>query len=646
LALPSSTPPAGGSNSSKLALIGAVAFLVISLAVAAIAITGFDPASLIPTPEAVTPAPTNPAVALTGSDEPTAIASSQPSIASSPRWVIHLQPLTADAPDIGAALADAITAAGQDSSVAARDISIERGPAGAGMSQLADVVSASNGSADGLTVLWENGDSGLIKEYLVDFKRPTLTTVDEPLSAWSISAPGQVPVIVSGSQALPAGLIIGILELWHGDSSRAAARFSALQALPSDVPVEAQDSNQAVILFALGQAEAAQGDPAGALESFSGALRLQNDFPAAALDRASMYQGLGDNTTALSVYQAMQDNPLTQRYALYNLAVAQAGTGDTAGALKTAGDLIAALPESVAALNLRGVIAYQSGDKQAALADFTGAGSLSPDSQPILINQAAAHAALGDYSQALATYQKLITLSPEDASLYLKQGQVFLSSGDAISAAKAFDEAIAKDNQFAAAYIARAQLEFSQGKLNQAITDANLALGIDPNAGAAYRVLGDSWLAQEDFKQAETNYTAALDNGIEDANVYAGRAWARHRQRKIVGAIGDYEQAMALGAHDTTFLLRLGFAYYDGGHEDQSLAMFQQAVDAGLDTAEAHAGLAIALDANLKRSEANAEYQKAIALDKQFADRDFLQSQPLWSSGAIGRAMSIVVRLP
>ncbi len=626
---------------------------MISVAAAIVAITGFDLGSLIslangaPLAGAATPTPAEP----TSGRTQTAV-TVFPSPTGSPtqpvaKWVIHLSPLGSNAPDLASSLKQAIQSALPGAEVNPASVSIESASLRPEVAKISDLNLVQDANGANLLIIWQSGDNGLIDVYLIDVAQPAPLSLDDPLQAWGVRAPGDVPVVISSKDdtVLPAGLAVGILQLVQGAADRALGQFQSLQTVSSGLPPEQQASNQAIILLMQGQAQEAQGATTDALESFSQALRLQGDFQAAALDRANVYQQMGDSKTALSVYQAMQSNPFYQRAALYNLILADQNTGDSDSALKSADDLIEAMPDSATALNLRGIIQYRRGDYAGALSDFIEASGLLPDSRPLLLNQAAAYLASNQADRAIETYDLLLKLSPNDPALYLKEGQAYLSAGNSDKAEAAFDQAIALDNQNAEAYTERARLEFKQNRLNQAITDAKQALTINPDGGEASRIVADSLLAQEDFAGAEQYYSDAIDHGVGDANVYAGRAWARHRQREISAAIHDYEQALALGLKDPAVLMRLGFAYYDAGLEDKSLDAFQQALAAELNTAEAHAGLAIALDANVQRKAAEAEYKKALALDNHFADRDFLKKQPLWSPGAISRAMSIVNRL-
>jgi Tfp pilus assembly protein PilF len=177
------------------------------------------------------------------------------------------------------------------------------------------------------------------------------------------------------------------------------------------------------------------------------------------------------------------------------------------------------------------------------------------------------------------------------------------------------------------------------------VEDAQQALVLIPGSGSAYRILGDGKLALEDFKGAQEAYTAAIEQDVRNPSVYAGRAYALQRQGLRTGALADYQQAVDLGVADPLMLKRYGFALYDAGEYEDSLTVFTQAINGGLDTADGYAGYSIALDANIHRGEAEEAYQRALDLDDGYSLVVYLEEQPLWSDLAITRAVTILRRL-
>ena len=80
----------------------------------------------------------------------------------------------------------------------------------------------------------------------------------------------------------------------------------------------------------------------------------------------------------------------------------------------------------------------------------------------------------------------------------------------------------------------------------------------------------------------------------------------------------------------------------DAGRYEDSLDALLGAVNLGLDTPEAHAALAIALDRNGKKDEANTEYQQALNIDSRYGDTEFLATQPMWTSAIVQEADTIL----
>jgi Flp pilus assembly protein TadD len=116
-------------------------------------------------------------------------------------------------------------------------------------------------------------------------------------------------------------------------------------------------------------------------------------------------------------------------------------------------------------------------------------------------------------------------------------------------------------------------------------------------------------------------------------------------QRYAPFAVRDYQDAIALGATDTLMLYHFGIALFDTGQYGDSVDVLLGAINGGIDTAEARARLAIALDATHREEDADAAYLRALELDSRYGDVEFLAEQPLWSRAAIRRAEIVLGRL-
>jgi tetratricopeptide (TPR) repeat protein len=498
-----------------------------------------------------------------------------------------------------------------------------------------------------LLVAWRDAGEEVIGIYLFTALEPVLVRVEDTPDLWTLRTPENFPVYVNrgGDFTLPAELAAGALEMEAGNVDQASERFRILQGLPSDVPADLQDSNRAAILFAVGQGMVGEGDLAGALQTYSKALRLADDFQAARTNRGNLYLALGDAATATAAFDKVLASLPGYLPPLYNRAIAHQVGGDLTAAFVDAGQLITLRPDAAWSFNLRGFLHYSQADYEDALGDFAQATAADPDAVIPLFNQATTLYALGDYDKALSAYEVILESEPDNPVFYLYRGLALQAMGDYAQARLAYTRAIILDAGYVDAYLRRARLRLELAEYDRALADCEKALALDPDDGRAYAIIGDVDLAQENFVEAEQAYTAAIERGQAGPEVYAGRGWAWQRRRYAPTAVKDYEQALQLGANDPLLLYRLGFAYFEVGLYKEALDALLGAVNGGLDTAEAHAALSLALDANLQRAEAEQEYRRAIELDPSYGDIDFLVEQPLWSETAVARAQTILRRL-
>jgi tetratricopeptide (TPR) repeat protein len=626
-------------------MVGAIIFLVISLAVSGVLIVGAFSDS-VPAAGLVLATSTPEAAQAESVVVGTLEATAEQPVEHDAGTVIALASLGADAPALSDALTQAIQGI-QPGAALPGSVSIQTIALPPELASAADIDVSQVAPGAAMLIVWEKAEDGLVRVYLLGAPDAPILGVGGPPAVWDVPAPGKASLILSetSSMELPAGLAVGLLEVSAGAVDQASGRFETLQALPSTVPIDKMSGNQAVLSFAVARAQTARGDLTAALQTYSQALKLQGDFAAAAINRGNIYVKLGDAGAALSAYDTANVSGADLAVSLYNQTLAHYLANDLDAALESASMAVDLAPGAPWSTNLHGYVSYLRGDYQSAQDDFAAASQSAPEMSTLAFNRAWALIALTDYDQALTVFDELLKLDPDNPSIYLQQGRAYQANGNAEKAEDAFGRAIQLDPGYLDAYLLRARLYFDADDLDRSQTDVDKAIELNPDDGRAYQIAGDILTSQEAFGKAKDAYTAAIDRGISGADVYAARGWARQRTRYNAGAIDDYEQALALGSKDTTLLFRLGFALFDAGRYEDSLDAALGAVNGGLDTAEAHALLALALDTNLQRDEAGQEYQKALDLEPNFSDRDFLKDLPLWSDSAIGRAMSIVRRL-
>ncbi len=496
-------------------------------------------------------------------------------------------------------------------------------------------------------VTWGPVSEGLQEVWINMASEPDMASLDGNFNAWASMTPGDLAILVNpeGDLSFTAQIVLASLELRSGDIANAAERIRDLQTTNAEESTASNIAQQAVIQMMLSTTEAKNGQTINALQRASQSIRLSNESWMAHLNRGSVYLQLGDATSALSEFYFARDYAPDYWPVLYNRVLANAQLAHYDVALADAQTLQTLQPDAAWAANLVGVIQVRQGDLSAAREQFQAAAALAPDAEIPLLNLAITLGLQGDFEQSVATYDRLLDIAPNRSLYFLNQALMYQAQEKYPQAEYRLNRAIELDPGYLNAYLLRGDLHLQMEAYDRATNDAQLALVQNPESGHAYVILGEVALAAEDFESSKDAFTQAIELGYATADVYEARGWAWHQLRYTGFAVEDYQQALTLGLSDSQLLLRLGFALLDAGRYEDALDALLGAVNLGLDTPEAHAGLAIALDRNGKKDEADMEYQQALDQDSHYGDPEFLATQPMWASAVIQQAGIILTRI-
>jgi tetratricopeptide (TPR) repeat protein len=498
---------------------------------------------------------------------------------------------------------------------------------------------------DDLLITWAGGDDEAIQAYVIVASQPPLVQVQSTLHPWPVIAPEHQPIEIEGTADLPfiAQMAAAALHLQAGQSERAASHIAAMRlALSSDPQIASGE--QMILAFFEGQVRAFN-DPLFSLRRYSDALRAQPDFVAALIARGNTYLALGDTAAALIDYDAALTIQPGRVEALYNRTLAYQASDQFDAALADAQYLSDTQPGAAWTVNVIGYLYFADGDLAQALGAFREAASLAPDQPVPLFNAAITQYRQQDFAGALTTYEALLDLEPNNPVYHLQRALTFQAADRPAQAERSFNRAIDLDPGYLDAYLNRARFRLQQARYDDALVDAESILALSPNEAQAYEIIGSARLGLEDWTGAIEACTQALEMGYVSAGLYETRGWSWHSQRYIPYAIQDYEAALRLGSSDPIVLYRLGFALLEAGRYEDALEALLGAVNQGIDTPESHAVLAVALDANRRREDADASFRRALDLDPRYADPEYLATQPMWSRASVQRAAAIVDRL-
>ena len=165
-------------------------------------------------------------------------------------------------------------------------------------------------------------------------------------------------------------------------------------------------------------------------------------------------------------------------------------------------DLIARAPDNPQLLTERGIAREQTGNADAALADYSEALRLAPQFATALNNRAAINGRRGEYEAALADLDVLVRVADDDALVHRNRGLALFDLGRFPEAAAAFEAAhtLEPDNASLLERLGLAHVRAGQPAMAVAALQQSVAL--DSQQAEAQRLLGELLLDQDDITTA------------------------------------------------------------------------------------------------------------------------------------------------
>ncbi len=128
-------------------------------------------------------------------------------------------------------------------------------------------------------------------------------------------------------------------------------------------------------------------------------------------------------------------------WAYFGRAIAYDKQGDPDRAIADYSEAIEIAPQSVQAYRCRAIDYAKKGETDKAIADLSEAIRLDPRDARMFINRGIIYSGKRDYNKAVADYTAAIRLDPKCADSYYSRGAAYAKKGESDKAAKDFDEA-------------------------------------------------------------------------------------------------------------------------------------------------------------------------------------------------------------
>ena len=158
-----------------------------------------------------------------------------------------------------------------------------------------------------------------------------------------------------------------------------------------------------------------------------------------------------------------------------------------------------------------GILLYQQGKQEEAIAAFEQVVSLVPDFAEGYYNLGMAYLSQGDRDSAIARMQKAVELKPDFLEAYFGIGQAHIEKGEEEKAQEIFQKAITALPGDAKAYVNLGALYFANKKDELALDVLLKARDLDPALSQVYYQLGLVYTRRGDLEKTIENFNRFLE---------------------------------------------------------------------------------------------------------------------------------------
>jgi tetratricopeptide (TPR) repeat protein len=254
-----------------------------------------------------------------------------------------------------------------------------------------------------------------------------------------------------------------------------------------------------------------------------------------------------------------------------------------------------------------------------AIANFTQALTLAPQSTAAGDARAASNLAKGDFDAAIKDYTQALAVDPADTAALNGRGNARAGKGDYDGAINDFSDAVKIDPTLASAYDNRGRAKSAKNDLDGAIQDFTKAIGIDPTLASAFTDRGIARQAHGNFDGAVKDYTDAIALKPHSARTYLNRGLARISQNNLPEAIHDFDKTIELDPSITDAWFQRGNVKSAQHDSNGAIADFTQTLALDPKNALAYCSRGVAHEDKGELADALKDYSKALELDPHIA---------------------------
>jgi protein O-GlcNAc transferase len=296
-------------------------------------------------------------------------------------------------------------------------------------------------------------------------------------------------------------------------------------------------------------------------------------------------------------------------------------------------------PKHADAMQLLGVIGYQTGNFDSALKLLNQAIALNSQRPEYFCNLGLVLAAVGRSSEAIDAYQKALQLRPEYPEAQNNLGVQLVRQKQFAQAIAAYRQAIAVRPDYVEAYHNFGTALQESGQTQEAIAAYQQAIKLRNNFPEAHNNLGNAYRDLGQWKDAIDAYRKAIAQRGDFVQATYSLAIALQADGQIDESIAAFRRTVTLRPDFPLAFYNLGRALQKNGRLDEAITAFGQSLSVRPDHAESHNKLGAALRERGRFDEAVAAFLQAIHFRPNFADADNNLAIALKEMGRLDEAL-------
>ncbi len=292
-------------------------------------------------------------------------------------------------------------------------------------------------------------------------------------------------------------------------------------------------------------------------------------------------------------------------------------------------DVLAKYPDSVVALNARGLLSLNAGRLDDAERDFQAMLKLVPGSPDAHKNLGLVYAEAGDTERAIQELHAALALSPRSPAIFLELGLVYERTRAWDAATRAYDQALAQSPGQVIALKGLARAAEREQRYDDAANRYREALAVNPGDHDAWMALGAVLVRVEQWGEARESYEAVLSRYPADAQARFNLGVALDGLGDATAATNAYAQAAASLPRDVDLAFRIGLMHARYARWTDAAAAYEQTLVRDPQHAPSHFNLGRTAEQLGDRPRALSHYRAVAANDPSSIAGSALRQQAL-----------------